>query len=205
MTKKAWLFCVCFMLSMGLSAQTAGFLDALLDAPRVSFSQAALVVLPAAGILDPRAGPEEAFAKAREWLPRQAAMDAPIRMGELSYLVMGAFGFKGGLMYTLFPGPRYAYRELLHLKIIQGRADGSFTVSGERLLQIISQTLRHSGEDARLDAALAAGGEAPAAEAAIEAAAEAPGAEERMEVPDGEGLSTGAEGLLPYKGDFEIE
>jgi hypothetical protein len=110
---------------------------------------------------------------------------------------MVAFGLKGGLMYSLFPGPRYAYRELLYLKIIQGRADGGSAVSGERLLHIIAQALRYSGEDGRLDAALLS---APRAVDAGEGTAEG-----KPEVPAGEGLSAGPEGLLPYEGEFNLE
>jgi hypothetical protein len=69
---------------------------------------------------------------------------------------MAAFGIKGGIMYSLFPGPRYAYRELLHLKLIQGRADENFTLSGERLLQILGRVLQYTGEDRRLEAELLA-------------------------------------------------
>jgi hypothetical protein len=193
-------FALCGVCALRLFGQDAGDMDALLETPAVSASQAARFVLGAAGLLPPglsgAAAEQAAWDAAREqgWLTGEPGR--PLRLREAAFLVTGAFGFKGGLMYTLFPGPRYAYRELLHLKIIQGRADGSSAVPGERLLQIIGRALRHSGEDARLDAALAAAGEAPA---------ETPAPEERLEVPAGEGLSSGPEGLLPYREDFEIE
>jgi hypothetical protein len=145
--------------------------------------------------------------------------DRALRLNEAAFLVMGAFGIKGGLLYTLFPGPRYAYRELLYKKIIQGRSDGNFTVSGERLLRIIGRALGHTGDDARLDAALSAGalpvgaGEAfpasapPAAGAEAEAepaAAEAKPSEGNAP-PEGKGLSAGTEGILPYDEEFTLE
>jgi hypothetical protein len=43
-------------------AQTAEKLDALLNTERVSFAQAAGLILPAAGLLAPEAGETEAFA-----------------------------------------------------------------------------------------------------------------------------------------------
>ena len=100
------------LLSAAAFAQTAGQMDALLDAPRVSFAQAAALVLPAAGLLPPEADPQAAFDQARPWLPRRAEPDAPIRTGELSRLVIAAFGISGGFMYAIFPCPRYAYRAL---------------------------------------------------------------------------------------------
>ena len=43
-------------------AQAAGRLDAILGTKQVTFAQAASVILPAAGLLDPAAGEEAAFA-----------------------------------------------------------------------------------------------------------------------------------------------
>jgi hypothetical protein len=172
-----------------LAAQDAGELDALLETPQVSGPQAARFVLASAGLLDPRLSGREAEAAAwnaaleRGWVSDRGG---PLRLKDAAYLVMAAFGIKGGLMYSLFPGPRYAYRELLHLRLIQGRADENFTLSGERLLQILGRTLQYTGEDRRLEAELlaAAGG---------------------REAPAGEGLSTGSEGSLPYEEGFILE
>jgi hypothetical protein len=97
-------------------AQTAERLDAILDTEQVSFAQAAAVILPAAGLLDPEAG--DAFAAAGAWLPPRAERDSPITRGELSRLVMGSFNFAGGFLYALFPGPRYAYRALAGGRIL---------------------------------------------------------------------------------------
>jgi hypothetical protein len=177
-------------LAAPLAAQDAGDMDVLLETPAVSGAAAARFVLGAAGLLpEGLSGPaaeNAAWEAARErgWVQGQA--DRALRLKEAAFLVMRAFGMKGGLMYTLFPGPRYAYRELLHLRLIQGRSDEGFTVSGERLLQIIGRALRHAGEDSRLDEALAV-------------------PPDMGEVPGGQGLSTGSEGVLPWKGDFEVE
>jgi hypothetical protein len=56
---------------------------------------------------------------------------------------MRAFDMRGGLFYALFPGPRYAYRELVRLRFIQGRMDPALAVSGERLLRILGRALEH--------------------------------------------------------------
>jgi hypothetical protein len=187
---KPGVICLLVLCAFRLSAQDAGEMDVLLETPAVSGAQAARFVLGAAGLLPELSGQAAeaaAWDLARERGWASGSGNAALSLRETAFLVMGAFGFKGGVMYTLFPGPRYAYRELLYRKIIQGRADGGFTLSGERLLRIIGRALRHSGEDARLDAALEAG--------------EGAG----MKVPDGQGLSTGPEGFIPYRGEFEIE
>jgi hypothetical protein len=149
---------VCISCALRLAAQDAGDMDALIETPAVSGAQAARFVLGAAGLLP--AGLSGAEAETAAWEEARArgwaggGGSAALSLKDAAFLVMGAFGFKGGLMYSLFPGPRYAYRELLQLRIIQGRADENFTVSGERLLHIIAQALRYSGEDGRMDAAL---------------------------------------------------
>jgi hypothetical protein len=143
---------VLFLLSAPAFAQTAGRLDLILDAERVSFAQAALIILPAAGLLSPDAGEEEAFAYVRDWFSRRAAgQDLPIKtgdsikMGELSYLVMRSFNLSGGLMYALFPGPRYAYRALAWRRLLPLNADPGRFLSGEELLYITGQVLSLAG------------------------------------------------------------
>jgi hypothetical protein len=136
---------LCFLLAAPalLPAQTAERLDVLLDSAEVSYAGTALIVLPTAGLAGEDVSPEAAFAEAlaRGLLPRGAEPDGAIRLGELAFLVMGAFELKGGLLYALFPGKRYAYRELVYRRLIQGRNDPALTVSGERLLRILGRAM----------------------------------------------------------------
>jgi hypothetical protein len=140
------VLCFFFVIPAFLPAQTAERLDALLDSAGVSYAEAAMIVLPAAGLSGEDVSPETAFAEARArgLLPKTAEPGGAVRLGGLAFLIMGAFDMKGGLFYTLFPGPRYAYRELVHRRFIQGRNDPALTVSGERLLRILGRVLdRH--------------------------------------------------------------
>jgi hypothetical protein len=59
---------------------------------------------------------------------------------------MRAFNIPGSFLYALFPGPRYAFRELDYLDLIPGRKDPAAKVSGERLLIILGRVLSHTGE-----------------------------------------------------------
>jgi hypothetical protein len=147
--KKTVLFFIllgALLLSAPVFAQTALKLDAVLDAERVSFAQAASLILPAAGLLDPEAGENEAFAAAGPWFPRRAEMDSPITMGELSHLVMQSFHFTGGFMYAIFPGPRYAYRALAWQRLLPPNPDPLRFLSGEELLHITALALSLAGE-----------------------------------------------------------
>jgi hypothetical protein len=129
-----------------LRGQTAAEMDEILETRAVSFSQACRFVLIAAGAADEIAAPTEAFAQAREWLPGKAEAGSPIRLGELSFLIMKAFDMKGSFLYALFPGPRYAFRELDYLKLLPGRRDPGLTVSGDQLLQMLGMVLSYQGE-----------------------------------------------------------
>jgi hypothetical protein len=129
-----------------LQAQTAAEMDAVLISPAVSAAQASRFVLAAADVTDEPAEAAYALAREKGWLPKKAAPDRPIRLGELSFLIMKAFNIKGSFLYALFPGPRYAFRELDYLKLIPGRRDPAMLVSGEWILQILNMVLNYRGE-----------------------------------------------------------
>ena len=133
-----------FFSALSLSAQTAAEMDTMLDTQSVTAAASARFVLGAADLLpaglEGKAAETAAYdmARSRGWLSPSA--DEALTLEEAAYLVMGAFGIEGGVMYNLAPGPRYAYREMTYRRLIQGRSDPDMNVSGVRLLQIISRT-----------------------------------------------------------------
>jgi outer membrane protein OmpA-like peptidoglycan-associated protein len=174
----------------GASAQTAAELERVLALPAVSYGEAAWVVLNAAGTVLPEAGEESSensgdssgvgayrFSADNKWLSKKAAAEVPLTLAELSFLIMKAFTLKGGFMYSLFPGPRYGYRELTYRKIIRGRAYSTMTVSGAQLLRIISRALDYAGDPAALP---------PVSAAMTEAQPEIPAEETPVELPPAE-------------------
>jgi outer membrane protein OmpA-like peptidoglycan-associated protein len=168
-------------------AQTAAELERVLALPSVSYGDAAWLVLSAAGTALPEnsAGGAYRFAVDNKWLPKKAGEAESVTLGGLSLLIMKAFNIKGGFMYTLFPGPRYSCRELTYRKIIQGRAYSTLTVSGERLLRVLSRALDYTGDTA-LPAALSgvlaeAGQRVPADEAELPPVMSQPQAREERE------------------------
>jgi hypothetical protein len=147
--KNLLFFVVCFLFSFPafLPAQTAAELDAVLETPALSYAQAARFVLASLDSPADDKGPEGAFeeAAAKGWLPKKAAAAAPVRLGELSFLMARAFNIRGGFMHALLPGPRYAFRAMVSRSFIQGAADPGMTVSGERFLQILGKVLDAAG------------------------------------------------------------
>ena len=156
---KKYIFCSLLLVNCSLIfAQTAAELEIVLGTQAVSAGQAARFVLGAAELLPSGlSGPaaqQTAYRMARErgWISTDAGQAISLR--DTAFLIMQAFEFEGGIMYSIFGNPRYAYRELLHRKIIQGRADPAMTVSGQRLMQILGRALSHSGENELMDEAL---------------------------------------------------
>jgi outer membrane protein OmpA-like peptidoglycan-associated protein len=147
------VFCLCaalFVSATLLSAQTAAEMDILLETEAVSFGQAARFVLITTDWIDPASSAGAAYALAREkgWAPEKSLEHNPIKTGELCFLIMKAFDMKGSFLYSLFPGPRYAFRELDYLGLLPGRRDPGLRVSGEGLLRILDMTSSHTGKGA---------------------------------------------------------
>ena len=147
MRKVVPLLLLPLLCALNLQAQTAKEMDALLADTGVSYARAARFILPAAGQLPEGATEAKAFETALErgWIPEGADPGSPIRLDESAYLIMGAFSLEGGLLYSLFPGRRYAYRELVYRAYIQGRRDPAQGVPGSRLIQVLGRVLDAQG------------------------------------------------------------
>ena len=137
-----------------LPAQTADELDAVLDSSAITYGQAAMFVIASAGSENifsfddsnedlNSLTQKDFFDKAMElgWIRNGIAINDQITLGALSFLMMKAFDLKGGLMYALFPGQRYAFRSMVSKNIIQGTSDPGMKVSGGRFILILGNVL----------------------------------------------------------------
>ena len=134
-----------------LHAQTASEVDIILASDTVSAAKAAYFVLGAAGLMPSGQTGAEAertaynMASTNGWIT--ASSNDAVTMKDTAFLVMKAFDIKGGLMYTLLGNPRYAYREMVYLRLITGRTDQDMAVTGPGLLLILDKTLSYAGGD----------------------------------------------------------
>lgn len=152
MYKGLCLITMCFSLVAPafLAAQTtADEIETLLDTGAVSYGQAARFVLEASDVTVTD-DPAQAFQYAAEhnWLPKKASADQTARLDGIALLVMQSFDIKGGLWYSLFKSPHYAYRELVYQGIIQGRIDPAMAVSGDNFLYMVNLLLSMQEADA---------------------------------------------------------
>jgi len=148
-------FILLFLLPILTFAQTAAELDTLLKTNAVTTSVAARFVMGAAGLTSPElsgavannAAYEAALSKG--WV-KSAAGEA-ISAQETAFLMMNVFELKGGIMYRVFHNPRYAYREMIYLKLIPGRSYANSGLSGQKFLQILGRVLNYTGEREQMD------------------------------------------------------
>lgn len=135
-----------FLLPVYLSAQTAAELEAMLQTQAVTNAQAAKFVL-ASAEAEANISAENAFQQALSngWLKKDAKSDSEITLSRLSFLMMKAFNIKGGMMYSIAPGPRYAYKSMVSRNYIQGASDPGMNVDGERLLLILGKVISAEG------------------------------------------------------------
>ncbi len=126
-----------------LTAQSNQTIDRLLAEKPAMFGDAAYVILSAVGFVPEGATGEDAAAAVAEkkLLPKTPSPADPVTLGEVCYLIMETQGIKGGLFYSLFPGPRYATRELASLGLLKGYTHPNRVVSGEEVMWILGAVL----------------------------------------------------------------
>jgi hypothetical protein len=146
--KKSGMFLVLLVSAiLPLAAQSNQLLDQLLDEPEAHFGSVVYMTLAAAKLLPDTATPEQAVQVLRQqnWNVTILPVEAAVPLGDYSYLLMRAFKLSGGIFYRLFPGPRYACRELGYLKLIPADARPFRSVSGEEAVRILGNVMAYQG------------------------------------------------------------
>ncbi|HUW41016.1 MAG TPA: hypothetical protein VMV90_08380 [Rectinemataceae bacterium] len=143
---KKLVFALFILAGAAAWGQSASFMDRVLSQDQVRYGDSAYLVLAAAGLIPDTAAPEEAVAYLAKngWVQRPSAT-GPTSLGQFSHLVMRAFGLKGGVMYSLFPGERYAARELVYKKIVTGVSEPGSLLSGEEVLRFLGRAAELQG------------------------------------------------------------
>jgi hypothetical protein len=123
--------------------QSAKRVDKILETEKATFGQAAYLIQTALN-----AGSDEIdfdtafdrFKSGNQHLIRDSVTaDDVIPAKTYAFLLMKAFDVKGGMMYRIYPCPRYAYRDLRYLAVIQGKNNPTASMTGTTMLQIFSR------------------------------------------------------------------
>jgi len=131
-----------------LPAQSNEVVDRLLEQERATYGHSAYMVLTSLGEIPEDASVQEAAKRlsAEGWSLKPRSAEQPITLGEYSYMLIEAFDIKGGIMYTIFPGPRYAAKELKFLEFIPGSSTPGRSLDGAEAVQILGRLLRWKEE-----------------------------------------------------------
>ena len=144
--EKALGMIVVFLVVAGFAfGQSNEIIDSVLEEEQLTYGHAAYLVLVAAERLSETASPQEALSELESlgWpLDSRSAGDV-VSFGEYSYLMMEALEFSGGLMFRLFPGPRYAARDVSAMRIADGYAFSGMDISGDRALRMLGRALAY--------------------------------------------------------------
>ncbi len=130
-------------------AQSNEMIDTILTEKEATFGETALLILIGAEILPEDSQITDAlnYISTHNWGLKNIKAEKPINAGELSLLLMKAFKIKGGFMYTILPCPRYAYRELTYMELIDKKGGPFKKVSGEEVINSLSKVLNWKEEE----------------------------------------------------------
>ena len=124
-------------------SQTAERLDQVLSEDKLTVGSAAYIAAASGGVVGDGASPPEALdALAELGFPADTVeLDDVIRLDRFAYMLMLSYDRSGGIFYSLFPGPRYALRELRHERVIRDGGDPNDPLSGSRGLRLVGRML----------------------------------------------------------------
>ncbi len=146
---KKIIYLIIFLSSSSLFAQSNDQIDRLLGEEKTTVSTASLLILVSAALIDENSDSQAAvnYINEKKWYKTEIKGDKVLTAGDASYLFMKAFSIKGGLMYKMVPGPRYAVREMKYLDILDKRTETGMVMSGEDFLVFLSEALSWKEEN----------------------------------------------------------
>lgn len=146
MKKSALLASAVLFAAAALHAQSAEKISQIITTQKTTYAQAAYL---AATFQDDSESLDEAAAFTAMvdagFLKANCSADEPIPLKKLAKLYMQVTGIRGGLFYSIFHTPRYAYRELKAQGIIPEKADPSQPVSGRDTIAVLNGCISLSG------------------------------------------------------------
>ena len=153
MNKKSLLAIVVAMAALAVHAQSAQKISQIVESPELSYGQAAYIALSYSDgeTMGESASDAEAFEAAvqKKWIKNGAVVQAAIRLDDLCALYVSAAGIKGGVLCGLIKNsPRYSFRELKALGLLDKNADPAMKIDGQNALNLFNACVQ-AAEDER--------------------------------------------------------
>ncbi len=142
--KKTIIFLlIVLFFSFSLSAQNADSVTAILEAPKANYSQIAYFAATYLEFLPDIATEQEAVnaisLRGISSIPDNPYK--PVTYKKFAQICMNTWIKKGGMMYSITKSPRYAFREMQSLGLIDYKKYPNQTLSGKEALNIMSKCI----------------------------------------------------------------
>lgn len=147
--KKTLLCLIPLMLAcLHLSAQSSEEISAILQAEKATASQVSYLPALYAERITENDNEDAAFKVLQEegLFAQNVSEDSVVTLAQVCYVYAKTLNIKGGLFYSLFPSPRYAFKEFKARGIIPSTIDPSTTISGRDSLNLFNSCLELLGE-----------------------------------------------------------
>ncbi|MGI5100981.1 hypothetical protein [Treponema vincentii] len=132
-----------FLTATASFGQSAERVDKILETEQATFGQAAYLIQTALNDSSDELDFNTAFDRFKNenqnLIPDSVTAEEAISAKTYAFLLMKAFNVKGGMMYRIYPCPRYAYRDLRYLGVIQANSDPDAPLAGSAMLQILGR------------------------------------------------------------------
>jgi hypothetical protein len=112
-------------------------IDTILSQKAITFGNAAWLVGRAGGWYDDRVTPDKASALAKEAGWGNHSNGDALDLQSFGLILVKALSIPTGVVYSVFPGPRYALRELVFRKIVPATLAPDDAVSGEEAMRYL--------------------------------------------------------------------
>lgn len=144
-----FLFLLLFFFVCGTAfTQSNQLLDELLKQEKALYGHAVYLILTATDSISDDSTISDAVEFIARNKPKMKTFgpENPLRAGLFAHLTMQFFKIKGGLFYSLFPGARYALREMIFRGYINSKITMYQYISGFQVVQIIGNVKRYQAE-----------------------------------------------------------
>lgn len=124
-------------------AQSNEIIDQLLEEQQATLGKSAYLVLLAADLISENSTPVESVEALAsfDWGFDNATPEDAVDLGSLAFMIMKSFDMKGGIMYTIFPGRRYAVKEFAFRTLTLESASQYRILSGIDVANILGRSL----------------------------------------------------------------
>jgi len=148
-TRFLFFMLVAFLPAAFVHAQSNAVIDTLLSQKQALAAETCYLAMVGGGHIDESASAAEAFDLAREkgWIRPDVVANTPMNAEDVAFLVMRAFGLRGGFMYMILPIRRYAYRELVGRGILNGSGGTKRILAGDEAAALIGKASSLKGGD----------------------------------------------------------